>query len=359
MSEWLDSIFIAKVMPYLDKAKPTANGVQARCPSCGDSQKNQYKRRFGILKSPDGAYCHCFNCDYSNTFSGFLKEFFPDLYSEYIKEIFLEKGGQSQTQPKKTVSKTRLSKQKNALFTESSADEVHEKKSGLLKSLKSDNKALVYIKSRKIRDSLLKEIFVTDDYNQLLSAVRYDTEKNKVPSDKRIVIPLTKKDKSFGGFIGRVITDPKFKDKDSLRYSKNTFSDEAIWIPKDIDTSKPIWVFEGFFDAALFENSIAVLSSNLQLARDFFPESELVYFPDNEPDKTEIMTKLKRLIKKDTKAKFFIPNKELSSKDISHEVVDVGRDIDDVYEYLKSRIFSYPRNSLEFNIWTNGNYLNA
>lgn len=357
MSEWLDREYVAKVAPYLEKAKITSTGLQARCPSCGDSRRNQYKRRFGIMVERDGAYCHCFNCDYSNSLGGFLREFFPDLYASYAKAAFLEKGGASSSTRK--VSQTRLSKRKSALFNEASADEVSSKSRSIIRPVSEGDVALSYVRSRRVRESLIPEIFVTPSYKSLLEAVRYDTVNNKVPDDCRVVVPLTKKDRSFGGFLGRVITDPKLKGQDSLRYSKNTFDDESIWIPKDLDETKPILVFEGLFDAAMFPNAVAVLSSNLQTARAFFPDAELIYVPDNEPDKPEIMTKLKRLIKTDTRAKVFIPNKQLGSKDLNHEVVDRGVALEDVEQMLQTRAFSFPRSLLEFNLWTNGAFVNA
>lgn len=356
MSASIDRTYISKIAPYLDRSQVTSTGLSARCPSCGDSKRSKTKRRFGIVVDEDGTYCNCFNCDYSNTFRGFLKEFFPDLYTQYQKETFLErKDFSSKSKP----SATRLSKRKAALFHEKSADEVHERNSSLLMSINHDKSALEYIKSRKIRETLLTEIFVTESYKKLLEAVKYDCEKNKVPDDKRIVVPLTKADGSFGGFIGRVITDPNKKQLDALRYSKNTFDEESIWIPKSLDKSMPIYVFEGFFDAALFPNSIAVLSSNLQLARKFFPDAQLIYVSDNEPENEDVMKKLKKLIRHDTRSKFFIPDSQMKGKDFNHEVVDLGFSVEYMFNYIQQRTFSFPRSALEFNLWTRGAYINV
>lgn len=59
------------------------------CVVCGDSKTNKRKARFGIAIKDGVAVCNCFNCGYSNTFTGYLKDFHPNLYERYMAETFL------------------------------------------------------------------------------------------------------------------------------------------------------------------------------------------------------------------------------------------------------------------------------
>jgi hypothetical protein len=345
MSKIYDKSYIASVLPHLEQAKMTSTGLVARCPVCGDSKKNKYKKRFGIVMSEEGTFCNCFNCGYTSSLQGFLKQFFPALHSEYIKEGFIKKDRSSE------VSTTRLSRAKVSLFKEKeTTDKVYSNTSLLLK-LSANRNAEQYVHSRKVLVDYIPEIFVTNDYRSLLSSVGYDVESNSVPSDTRIVLPLTNPEGKFGGFVGRTVTDPNKKQNDVLRYSKNTFDDESIWIPRSIDRSQPIYVFEGVFDAMLVKNSIAVLSSNLGLARKFFKNEKLIFCPDNEPENTAIVKKVRSIITTDNNSKTFIPNFLMTRKDISSWVVDDGADVSELQDYINSRSFSYPRSLLEFNLW--------
>lgn len=60
------------------------------CEVCGDSKTNRRKARFGIAEKKDGYVVHCFNCGYSNSFIGYLKDFHPHLYSKLSINNFVQ-----------------------------------------------------------------------------------------------------------------------------------------------------------------------------------------------------------------------------------------------------------------------------
>lgn len=61
---------------------------QFSCEVCGDSQVNRRKARFGIAKKDNAWVCHCFNCGYSNSLFGYLKDFHPSIYSRISVKSF-------------------------------------------------------------------------------------------------------------------------------------------------------------------------------------------------------------------------------------------------------------------------------
>ena len=72
--------------------KKHRNGKQwaMSCEVCGDSKVNRRKARFGIAEKGDGFVVHCFNCGYSNSLLGYLKDFHPQLYSKLSINNFVQ-----------------------------------------------------------------------------------------------------------------------------------------------------------------------------------------------------------------------------------------------------------------------------
>ena len=59
------------------------------CLVCGDSRTNKRKARFGVALKDGGYVCHCFNCGYSNTFIGYLRDFHPNIYERVTVDSFI------------------------------------------------------------------------------------------------------------------------------------------------------------------------------------------------------------------------------------------------------------------------------
>lgn len=72
--------------------KKNRNGNQWAwsCLVCGDSQMNSRKARFGVAKKNGVWVCNCFNCGYSNTFMGYLKDYHTNLYDRATVNSFLQ-----------------------------------------------------------------------------------------------------------------------------------------------------------------------------------------------------------------------------------------------------------------------------
>lgn len=60
------------------------------CEVCGDSQINKRKARFGVAIKDNVFVCHCFNCGYSNTLAGYLKDFHPSHYEKFTIDKFIK-----------------------------------------------------------------------------------------------------------------------------------------------------------------------------------------------------------------------------------------------------------------------------
>ena len=85
----VDDLYINRLSIRLEKFKRVKNSLyNFRCPFCGDSKKNKNKARgyFFLVKGRMVYKCH--NCGVGKTTANFLKDFAPDLYSEYQLEKY-------------------------------------------------------------------------------------------------------------------------------------------------------------------------------------------------------------------------------------------------------------------------------
>ena len=100
---WLERKYLSQIVSLVEMGKwKNENTLNHRCPYCGDSQKNQYKARgFHFTVGQNFVY-KCHNCGNSTSSVNFLKDHFPVIHREYIKEWLQESGKKPRT--KKTRS---------------------------------------------------------------------------------------------------------------------------------------------------------------------------------------------------------------------------------------------------------------
>lgn len=60
------------------------------CDVCGDSARNQRKARFFVGRREGNLVCHCHNCGFSASFSNYLREKHPDLYTHLAQSNILD-----------------------------------------------------------------------------------------------------------------------------------------------------------------------------------------------------------------------------------------------------------------------------
>lgn len=74
---------------YYCKYESNGREVASRCPYCGGSNSNKYKRQFYIKVDKPPYLFHCFRCGVSGTIAKLVMDF-PDLFLPVIKNIGLE-----------------------------------------------------------------------------------------------------------------------------------------------------------------------------------------------------------------------------------------------------------------------------
>ena len=233
MLDYIDVKYFKRICNNI--GKETANDISARCVVCGDSAKDKSKKRLHLYTKSgwDGASVHCFNCDYSATVFRFIKEYGDgNDYIEYLKERGIFK--------KKEEPVLKITSKKKGLQTF--------KKPENLLSVRESLDGAKYLRKRGV---LPKNVYFTKGEKLL------DIEFN---FKDFIVIPLLTKNDEWYGFYSRSIRNKIF-----YTYIPDGNDGYKVWNFYKIDKTKPVYIFEGIFDAISSgkENAIATMGADI------------------------------------------------------------------------------------------------
>ena len=277
------------VMANLDRSKwVNENTLNHRCPYCGDSQKNIYKSRgYHFVKEQSFIY-KCHNCGKTTSSVNFLKENFPVVHREYLKEYLSEQGHK----PKRKMpssEKFKFTPQTDILNkSESKNKDSSLKAIAFLAAEKTE--ARQYLIDRKVPEYAIKDIwFVPQAQTLHLLSDKYTDR--VLGNDPRIVLPFYDENGELVGVSGRAINNSP------LRYLTMRFRDDVplIFNLNSVDRTKTIYVTEGPIDSLFLPNGIAVAGSDFKkIPEDIKDNAILVY--DNEPRNKEIIKKMDEVI---------------------------------------------------------------
>lgn len=277
-------------MSSLDRATwKNENTLNHRCPYCGDSQKNQYKARGFHFAVEQSFIYKCHNCGKSTSSVNFIKENFPTVHKDYIKEWLKESGRGNKRQQKMPSSAAFKFKPQQV----DRKDSLYKSKETLKTVCHSAWDKIVarnYLLDRGIPEVKIKELFYVEQAQTL--AVLSDKYKNRVlGQDPRIVIPFYTEDGELAGISGRAINDSP------LRYLTMRFMDDVplIFNINNVDKSKTVYVTEGPIDSLFLPNSIAVGGSDFKKIDNSLKEKAILIY-DNEPRNEEIIKKIDGVI---------------------------------------------------------------
>ena len=272
MSEWLQRKYILLLSNILEGFKETSKGTfNCRCPICGDSAKNKFKKR-GYWLHKNGEYkYYCHNCNATRSVENFLKEFAPNLAQEYKLEVLKEGVNGISEQDITFESKPKFEALGKRPFKELKAISQ-------LKDLR--HPAKLYITGRKIPSNLHYKIFYTDNgYSWARKWLPEKFTKDFDGKDPRIVMPLLDSNGKCFGAVARSILPT------AQRYLKMSWAEESgfVYGLDTIDPDKTVYVLEGQFDSMFLPNSVALGSMHFDLIKKYLPDQDVVIVLDNEP----------------------------------------------------------------------------
>lgn len=273
----------------------TPTDITARCPVCGDSKYSKSKARLHLYEKNGVTLVNCFNeCSVNNiTMERFLRDFYPALLSAYKDER-----GTNTLNNLKNFMKADVSKTMSETIGDFDFDDFYNKESEELELLgvgrnppvlfdltnnfiKNDSKISEYCESRGITYNPEWKWLVGKD-------IVIDGKSFKI--NDYIIIPLYCGSKMYG-FYSRSMKEHRFQT-----YIPDKNSGFKIWNLYNIDIEKPIYVFEGIFDALSayqcgLTNVVACLGATPPM--DLIKNTDLVFCLDN--DRTGYLNSIKYL----------------------------------------------------------------
>lgn len=244
------------------RGKDSDVDIAVRCPICGDSRSKKHSTRLHLYHKNGKDSVNCFNGDCpansNRSVKSFLYQFFPALYDQYKRETFMDNidslaDGTDDVfeQFKKPVSeeKDEIVEEKDVVFTQDFAPFFH--------PIENIPEALAYLNKRGVQYNNEKYGNWYFGYQDLKIGEKRYTVSNS------IVIPLYYKNQMYG-FYSRNISN---KDFSTYMHDSNIGYKIFNWF--NIDKTKPVYIFEGIFDAISsgLENVIALMGAKLPDSR--------------------------------------------------------------------------------------------
>jgi hypothetical protein len=311
---WLERKYLSMCVSSLELAKWKGDTtLNHRCIYCGDSQKNQHKARGYHFVVEQSFIYKCHNCGKSTSSVNFIKDHFPVLHKEYIKEWLTESG----KKPKKHASNHKMPSANVFKFTP---------KTELLNMIKVDLSAIMfpakekrvareYLQARKIPEDKINDLWFVESA-QTLSLLSPKYKDRVLGNDPRIILPFFREDGELVGVSGRAINNSP------LRYLTMRFLDDdpLIYNIQKVDKTKTIYVTEGPLDSLFLPNSIAVGGSDFKKIDDGIKDNAIIIY-DNEPRNEEILKKLEEVIELGYKVCIWDDKRIADCKDINDMIV--------------------------------------
>jgi hypothetical protein len=291
--------------------------ISARCPICGDSRKNKNSKRLHLYTKGSYTGVNCFNGDcacQNKTVYSFLRDFFPSLLPNYKRENFsntMEKLANGDSEDVFAQFKQKEEKK----------DILKHDLSPYFKDISECLEALEYIKSRghTYDESKYGKWFF--GYQDLKIGEKLYKLTNAV------IIPLYY-DGDMYGFYSRNIFEKTF-----FTYMPEHNVGYKIWNWFNIDKKKPVYIFEGIFDAISggIENSIALMGAKIPEER-LKELSQPVFVLDND------ITGLKNSLNYSKKGySVYIQPADITDKDMNGVLLN---NVEKPSELIRKNVFS-------------------
>ena len=197
-------------------AKISNNTITIGCPICEEGKSKGKKQRCSLYYYNENLMVHCFNCGIHHHFKNYLKNYFPELYKQYMLDIGIFKTNFEK--PKEKPKELKLFK-------------IEDLQMGFYPIIKS-KKGMAYLYSRGIDTKYFKLFYYSNNYKNL---------------GEGIIIPFWYDKEKIYGYQFRSINKKIFNiylpEQNKSFKIYNYFTNE-----------KKVFIFESIFD--LFSNNI-------------------------------------------------------------------------------------------------------
>lgn len=354
MSLITDIQFISRLGLYIKGLKHAGGYKYAcRCPFCGDSKKNQTKKRGGFFRgkgeTSDIMLFSCFNCGVGTTLEKVIQHVSLDLYDEYRlakyrETVQIEESDESD-ESEVSLDFFKTSSRKLEIVYDAALDDLFR-----LDKLSSNHPAVQYIANRKIPNKLRHLFYFAPNFMTWTNTLvkKFEMREKDYP---RLIIPYFNQHGRMFAFAARAFgkEEPKYY---TIKLDEN---EEKIYGRERLNYSKPIIVVEGQIDSILLPNAIAVSGSSFdtEYIRGIATNCTLV--PDNEPRNPQITAQYLKYIKAGYKV-CMLPE-SFKYKDINEAVIG-GMTSDEIIEVINDNSYQGLAAEIKFAEWNKCNQPN-
>lgn len=295
-----------RIKQNVSKCSDQGSQLNMRCFVCGDSRKNQSKRRGYYYKGTCSYYC--FNCGTHlhgvKIVSTLENRPFKEVKSEYLMERYGKSFKVKKDEYKKPKFELKLDQFTNKL----------------------PEYAFRYLDERKIFDAP----FLSEDAEFLFDE-----------STNRLIIPWYLDDKVVY-YQKRLI-----KDSSEPKYLFPFGVDKSVYNIDRVDPAFPyIFVLEGALDSIYVYNGVAIGGKSItkhqrDLIKSKFPKHKIVYFLDNHHNESSMVSHLLGLAEKEPTSYFLLFPKAMKNiKDVNQWIVAGGINMFEHKKWLERNILS-------------------
>jgi len=318
-SPWMQEQYIEEVGKSLEGFRKVRDGLyNCKCPICGDSATNAFKRRGYFIRHSEekGWSFYCHNCGASFGIQKFLKTIDEELHRRYCLEAFKAEKNLS-FKPKRKES--RNIEAPSAMEQKFLCHPLTRKCSELDK----EHDAVKYLEGRKIDREMMSHVLWTDNFPLLVKTVIGPKYDKSTLIEKGILFPVRDFNLNLAGWQ---IRDIYSKDK-KFRFSTCTIdgsSGELCFVPRKLDKTKPVFVVEGCIDSLFLHNSIARLQAALWKFQS--SEMECIYFNDQERRNKQVAGEIAKCVSKGLRT--VLLDSRYEGMDVNDMVIDGMKPID-------------------------------
>lgn len=281
---WIDAKYLGMLstrIPMFTIKSTNPYLANSRCPVCGDSKKNLYKKRAYFFQQKNKILMKCHNCGCTRSVSGLLKELDPTLKREYDLEIFAETRANAPVEAKAITHEYLNPGDPNAPL----------KKLKKISQLPVGHPARDYVLKRGIPSQQHFRLYYVPKFCAWTNTIipdKFDLEKGDEP---RLLMPFFDKDGKMFGYQGRSF-DPNSKVR---YYSIMIRGDHTKVFGLDqVDFDKTVYMVEGPIDSLFLPNCLAMAGADVN--QEWLNKEKTVVIFDNEPRNKEIVKRIEKTI---------------------------------------------------------------
>lgn len=344
---YIEKVYLDKISPYLTGFVDKGNNLyNCKCTYCGDSKTNTRKvRGYFFVGTDDNLLFACRNCTISVPLGKYIQDNFPNYYLQFKLDMYGKKDQKLSQVKKPNLNAVKLSNLRVKV------NDVQKSYKAVI-SLDDNHIAKQYLISRGLVD--IAEFGYVDNFSRYVSEMtNNDSRYEKLPQDKRIIIPLKLPNGNLVGFQGRDLNPTS-----TLRYITIKLPDMdddyvKIFGLDKFDKDSAGFIVEGPIDSMFLPNCISMCGTSLDsnaIKRELVIPKNIIVIIDNEARNPQIVKKMYQYA--ELGFRIYVPPNNLNTtqKDINQMVL-AGWTKHDLVKLFVQNSYTGIKAKLNINNW--------